>query len=339
MSGSLLSSADNPMHLMCGIEKEYGFNIKEMKQFDGSGCIVETNIGLLRAEKTEFKEARLLFLTGIYEYISSRGFENILKMYKSRSEKYYFNYGNGQYIVSEYAGDKESMTFRGNESGIIRLLARFHKASSGYIPPSGSKGKSCWGRWIERQKKECRDIKSFRDDLNNKSCKTPFDIMFLSDCDSYIDRMEKSIKLMVKEGYLDSVEESMRNHQVCLGNFKQSNFYNSSSGICIKSLDKCRYDMVERDISELLKKMAESRSIDLKQKIGNLMEDYYDENMLLDNSINIIKAFLLYPEEYKKISSKRSRGKDKWTEGEYMEKLREAMRLDDKLADIAKGIG
>lgn len=321
------------------IEEEYGLGIEEVSALDGNTYLIAAGNESLLAEKTDSRESRILFLTGIYDHLKHTGFENIINIFKTLSGKYYIQCGEDIFIVVQNTDLKKNFNLRGNEEGIFKLLAKFHRAAAGYIPPTGGKAKSCWGRWIERQRKECRDIKNYRLLLKGKYQRSPFETMFLSSSDIYIDRMEKSINLIKREGYLDSVEESMRNHQICLFNFKQSNFYFDNQGICIKSLYKCRYDMVERDIADLLQKMAESGVKGIKQKAGNLLKGYHSENNLLDNSINIVKAFLFYPCEYEKICSKRARGKDKWTEGEYMEKLKKAMELDDRKAEIAGSIG
>lgn len=343
MPDKRLSTGDGLDYMSCLIQKEYGIRLTGIKSLDGEMLLASKEDGLLAIVRADDKENRLIFVTGIYDYITSRGFNNILKIHKALSGKYYVHHQDvhhqdGMYLVSEFADMECNPQYKVDAEDIVKVLANFHKSVKGYIPPSGAKPKSCWGRWIERFKKECKDTKGYRDSISCRDHKSPFEIMFLSSCDLYIDRMEKTIKLLSREGYLDNVEESMKNHQVCLGNLKQSNFCYKKTGACIISLDKCRYDMVECDISMMLQKLTESRPEEMKQRASTIIKVYDKENPLLENSINIIKAFLLYPGQYERICSKRSRGKNKWSEGEYMEKLKEAMESEDRKAKIAEAL-
>jgi CotS family spore coat protein len=286
------------------------------------------------------REAQLINITGIYDYITARGFKKIVRMYPARSGKYYVKIGDGFYTVSDFMGYKRNrFYFRRDGQEAVKLMAEFHRCAEGYIPPAGGKAGSDWGVWMERYKNECRRIKKLRDELMRKEIISHFEGMFLSSCEIYIKRMEKAADILRGKGYLSIVEDSMKRHQMCMGGLKESSLCKCESGINLSFLDKCRYDIVERDLAELLERiflkahqLPESR---LKEYIGF----YGSIRPLSINSIDMIKAFIMYPREYEKVCSKYCKGSGRWTEERYLEKLKSAMETEDRKLMLAGLLG
>lgn len=319
------------------IEREYGIAVREIKILDEGSYLISTGCGILSVKRIKDKETHLIYVTGLYDYMRERGFKNILKIYKTKSDKYYMHWLNGLYIISDYLeGTFKNFSFQGTENKLFKLLALFHQASKGYAPPSGGKTKSNWGIWIEEYKKSLRILKKHKEDIKANEKRTPFEIMFLTSCDMYIDRMEECADILKKGKYLDIVEESMKSREVCMGGFKQSNFYCAKEDISIISLNKCKHDIREWDIAKLLQKFLEYSIGKSGESLSSFIYVYNKENPLLPDSIDIIKALVLFPGEYNEICLKHCMGKDKWTEGEYMNKLRNAMLMEDKKINLIK---
>lgn len=312
--------------LFCDIKSLYGIDIDEAGL---AGA-------MFRIEKSDDNENHIIYITGIYDYITGRGFKNIFKLHKTTAGKYYACRDDGIYLLYEYPKVyKLGFSFNENGRDMVRLLADFHCSSEGYMPPPGGKVKSCWGRWIEEYKKALRVVEKYQEQLKKKHDKSPFETIFMSGVDVYAERMEESISLLKNKGYLSSVEKSMKKHQICLDSFRQSNFFSTNAGMFINSLDKCRYDIREKDIAELLGKLSCSCTLRNAEMLAGMLDEYDRENPLETNSIDIIKAFLLFPYEYVKVCSKYMKDGLKRSEGECMGKLQNAMMIDDMRAKIA----
>jgi hypothetical protein len=107
----------------------------------------------------------------------------------------------------------------------------------------------------------------------------------------------------------------------------------------IKSLEKCRYDIVETDIADFFKEVIKSRDINAVQEPMRLIRAYQDENPLSLSSIDIIKALMAFPDGYEKVCSRYYSGKDKWTEEIYISKLHSAIKAEEKKMDFIKAMG
>lgn len=326
--------------LLKDIERAYGIDISKSIPFDKESSIIYSKDSVRWLCKSKDSETDIIFITGLYDYIQKKGFKKILKLYKTKKGKYYSCRKDGIYLLYDFSrSDKWGFSYREDGCSMLGLLSDFHKHSAGYIPPPGGKAKSCWGRWIEEYKKELNSLKKYKEQANNRSEKTPFEIMFLSDCGLYISFLEQSIDMLNKTGYLENVESSMYKHEVCLGSFKQSMFYRDTKGMNIRNLNKCRYDIAEKDVADLAAKLSESCSENELHGLGTLVKECCSPDNLRPNSKAVVKAFLLFPGEYLKVCSRYFKGSDKWSQGEYMDKLKNASYLDRKRALLAEMLG
>lgn len=339
MSVLCSASGDYLNELALRVKQDYGISISKVIEIDDESFVADTGRRKILIEKIKDSETCLIYISGIHDYIRDRGFKCAANMYTAKSGKRYGRLKDGFYVVSDYiGGEKGSLCYQKNEKEIVKLLAAFHMAAEGYSPPPGGKPKADWGKWIEKYKKQYNALKKYKEQLINKDVKSPFEELFLKTSGPYLDRMERSIRTLKKEGYISLVEESMKRRQVCLGSFKQSNFHRGGSHIYIKSLDKCRYDIVEKDIADLLQKILEYSGGGSVQRFIDLVLLYNSRNNLKENSIAIISAFLIFPDEYEKVCSRYYKGKDKWTGEMYIEKLKNAIRLDDRNMELAAAL-
>lgn len=334
------TNIDHMDELSYKVGEEYGFRIKKITSVSNDVFIADTKNRKLLIEKTDCKETHLIYITGLYDHIKDRGFKNVIRIYAAKTGKRYISMYDRFYIVSDYIDkDGDEFGFTKNEYNIIKFLADFHRATQGYCPPLGGKVKSDWGKWIEKYKKQYRGLKRYKDQVIEKESRSSFEEMFLKNCDVYLNRMEMSINVLKNNGFLDNVEESMRKHQICIGNFKTSNFCKRKSGIYIKSLDKCRYDMIEKDIGDILQKLIEYGSECSEARLAGLISLYHKKNPLNRNSMDIIKAFIMFPDEYEKVCSRYYKGKSKWTEDIYIKKLNGAISFEEKKTGLIEALG
>ena len=328
---SPLSGIEIKNELVQIILKEYDIKITNTQNTSDGIFLCQGDCSTLQIKKYNDKESHLIFFTGIYDHIKNTDFKKIVKIYISKSGKYYFRWMDDFYIVSDYIDSKKNkFAYEENIYDAVKLLGTFHKASRGYITSTGGKAECDWGKWPDKYNREYKDIKRYKDTISNKDNKTQFDRLFLNNANEYLERMENSIKILKKNVYLNTVEDSMKMHQICLCNFKQCNFVQERFDILIKSLGKCKYDIVERDIADLMKET-------LKYCVGlstnmwsNILSIYDKENTLMENSIDIIKAFIIYPDQFEKICFKYYSDKDKWTQEGYISKLTESMALQNR---------
>ncbi|HBM79798.1 MAG: hypothetical protein QME45_00445 [Clostridiales bacterium] len=317
------------------IEVEYGIRVKDIFEFKDELLFSSSNnIYFLRKDK--MKETDFISVGGLYEYLKANGFKNMLKAYCTIKGKYYIKSSNEYYMIFDHI-DSEDFSIFNDGKLMARFLAKFHKCARGFMPPAGGRIKSYWGRWTEEYCKKYKDIKNFEEKMASIDKKTAADEAFLKSLGKYMERMQKSISMLKSDGYLDIVEESMKAHEVCIKSFKQSYFYKNESNINIKYLNKCGYDIYEKDISDFMCKIVESGMDDIKD-LKELIYVYKCENFSRNYNKDIIRAFLLFPEQYVKVCCKYMKNNDKFAQEKYIEKLKCAEHIEDKKMELVDAL-
>lgn len=335
---TVLPGAEGMGKFMQIINDKYPIKIERIKKIDDDKFEAGTGNEIVFIEKIIDCRARAIFLNGLYQYIKVKGFTDIIEINESSPGEYYTDLDGGFYIVYR-SGYGSSGSMEGYEESIMRTIARFHRYSEGYIPPTGSKYKSGWGRCIDKFSEGLRNIKKYKDNIRSKDIRPPFETLFLRNCDKFICMMEEALDTLYNKGYLDVVEASMKKHQICLCNLKRSNWVFSGQDIFIKSIDKCRYDIPEYDIALFFKETIKSKSWIYQERVENLIDIYNSENRLNEYSIDIIKAFLLYPEDYLKTCINYSKKGFASADSIYISKLHEAEALEDGKNKIVEMLG
>lgn len=310
------------------VNGEYHVKIERLKRIDDRRFEADTGNGKLYIEKVLDCKDRAAFLNGLYEYIKNRGFSNIIEIQTSSQGRYFTELAGGFYIVYG-PGYGPMHTMEGYEEKIMRAVARFHSCSEGYIPPSGSKCKSSWGKCIDKYNDGLREIKRYKDSIRAEDIRSPFETIFLRNCDRFIGMAEEALEMLCSSGYLDVVEDSMKRQQICIGSIKPSNWGTSGADVFVRSIGKCRYDIPEADIALFFRETVKSGSWICQERVENLIEIYNGENNMNKHSIGIVKAFLLYPETYLKTCIDYSR--EGFTVGDsiYIKKLHEAENFEE----------
>lgn len=305
------------------INNEYPIKVNRIKRIDDKKCEAYTKDGAVVIERIVDCGARAAFLNGLYGYMKDKGFTGIIEIYASMQGSYFTDIG-GEFYAVYPSGWSSMRSMEGFEEIIIRTAARFHRYSEGYIPPIGSKHKSGWGKCIDKYKDGLKDIKKYKDSTRAKNTRSPFETLFLRNCDKFMDMTEEALSLLTNKGYLDVVEDSMKRRQICLYNLKPSSWVSFGSNIYIRSLNKCRYDIPENDIALFFRETIKSRSWIYQERVKNFIYIYNRENNLNRCSIDIIKALLLYPDNYAKVCQDYFKEGPAKTDSIYINKLHEA---------------
>ncbi|KPU44555.1 spore coat protein I [Oxobacter pfennigii] len=322
------------------IENEYNLEVKKIDVMNCGNYVLTSKKEKIHVLNLDCTESHLIFINGIYDYTREKGFKKTNKIYATAKGKKYISFKNRFYMLSAFIEDDYQGNFplEGNEIKFIKTMAEFHKCSMGYSPPQGGRYKCDWGKWMEKYKKQYRCLKRYREQLENKTGRSDFEENYIKYSPMFLEKMDKAIKILKQSSYIDIVEKSMISRQIVLGSFKLSNFYIKNSDVYLKTLNKCRYDIVERDIADFLEKIAEYDYKKGIKLIKSLIKEYEDKNCLDSNSINIIKAFLIFPQEIEKVCSRFYKGKDKWSEELYLKKLLYAIDLEDRKSKIADAL-
>lgn len=198
----------------------------------------------------------------------------------------------------------------------IKVLGEFHNKVKGFNYHVSKCITNNLGKNIEEKKVEIKKNKRFMEE--HKSEKIYENMYYI------IKQAENSIEKVYESNYLELINRSMRNFEMCIGNSSYSNIIKKSE-IEILSIEKCSYDMLENDGVYFLSKL---KNKDSKIDYKSLIKLYCKEEKLDENSENYMIAVLSYPKESMKKISKYRLNKKSWNQDQFFIELKKASIKD-----------
>jgi len=314
------------------VESEYGFKIINMHEGD-KGILIYTDCGIKMLKKAKRDEAKIQFAAYAYEYLIDRGFTNVSKINKTLSGSYTINYNNSRYVIQDYARGK-IMEIKTPEAAAqaAHALALLHKAAEGFVPPKGSHARVDWGKWMDKFKANSINIRKYSKTLQDKKELSRFDRIYLKHAEDYYEKMFNAYLIMRNFGYLEKVQQSMKQNQLIHSEYRRHSLMLDDKGeVFVTNLENCAYDIREADIATLLESFTGRNKAELA--IAALKA--YSAVIKLDRrSIKVIQAFLLQPKRFYKVIERYYGRKKNFTEAELVYKLERAIKKEIRKAPV-----
>lgn len=210
----------------------------------------------------------------------------------------------------------------------LYVISDFHKRIMGYNDAK-DRLDSGIGKIVEEYKvyikKANRDFKK----IKLQGPKNSFENKFLEVGEEYIEKGQRTIKNIYRNNYYSLIERSMKNKEIILDKVDFKYLLKEEDFIKIKTIDKCKYNLVEIDCLYLLSRY--------KKRGTNL--DYY---MLIDKFCNIenlgessyqfIVSLLAFPYEFMKTIINYRYNKKSLNDNEYLVMLERSIEQKDLIS-------
>jgi spore coat protein I len=310
------------------IEAEYGFDIINMHEGD-KGILIYTDCGIKMLKKVKRDDAKIEFAASAYEYLDDRGFHNISKINKTKSGSCILNYNNSKYIIHDYTRGK-IIEIKTPEAAakVAEALALLHKAGESFVPPQGSHARVDWGKWMDKFKANSINIRKYSKGLLDKKELTKFDKLYTKYAEEYYEKMFNAYLILRNFGYLEKVQQSMKQNQLIHSEFRRHSLLLDDRGeVFVTNLENCAYDIKEADVATLLESFTGKN----KAELANAALKAYSAIIKLDRrSIKVIQAFVLQPKRFYKVIERYYGRKKNFTEAELVNKLERAIKKETR---------
>lgn len=244
--------------------------------------------------KVDRKEWEIASTASVLDYVSSKGFNEILFIKKIGAFKPYVKKGEEIYVLTSTSlGQKLKLKNEENALILAKLLAKFHNAAEGFIQPPGIRLRVDWGKRMERLRMSTSRLEKYIKYIENKENLNGFEEYTLKYTEMLIKRAKSSMKILKSLGYLRALEGSMKRKEICINGISSNTAIINEDRAVISKIFELGYNMVEEDIAALVKKaVEETGDRALSQRI---MDKYFEIREAQEDSERIIKAFVSYP--------------------------------------------
>jgi len=319
------------------VQNNYSFRINYIEKIKNVYKIeAESNMYCLKIINYEFKH--FLFIIGVIKHLQENGFQNIPEIIITNYGKEYITLENKYAYLTPWVDARECNYDNPVEIKLCTSkLAELHNKSLNFKVTPDMKPRIAWLKWIETFKTREREILDFKRRINEKECKTEFDSNYLKVMEGELDRSNRSISNLCKSKYVSKMKEEIKHRGFCHHDYAHHNvLMEKNGGVSIIDFDYCILDTHLHDLSSLLIRRMKSGKWSLENAMF-IMDEYDATNYIYKSDIDVMAAFMEFPQEYWQIGIQYYWEKKNWGEEFFLKKL-EKMHEDrvDKQTFIDK---
>lgn len=321
------------------VEALYGLKITSSRQIRDIHQII-TDQGPLCLKGVTYKPEKLLYIYHAMEHLLKNGFELIPAFIHTLTGDAYFEYNDQLYFVTEWINGRECdfKDLVDLELAVV-ALAKMHRASLGFKPPSAIKQKSRQGKWLKRFHSRMKELQEFKAIAEQKTEPTKFDQYYLKHVDSKLLDCVKAIKLLELANYEELAKRSKKAAGFCHNDFVYHNVMvnDAEPQAYIIDFDYARHDMRTYDLARMMRRVIKEKDYQA-DLIDIILSAYNSEYPLETVEYVILAAFLQFPQRFWRMADRYYNRKRDWSEKRFYERLKRSVRRQQHQKKLVKEI-
>jgi CotS family spore coat protein len=280
------------------IEERYGFKIHSMNQIKNI-YKSETDKGVKCIKKAHMNPSYFLFMHSAVNHLHEKGFEFVVPYNTCLDGSICVQDDKYIYYVMDWVESRECK-FKNPEDlkAIIKTAAAFHDATIGYKVPEGAKPRVLYNKWTTKFNKKCIELLEFSKTIEEKEYMDEFDEIFAKHLRYFWNQGRESIELLNESAYSKVSLVSQELGEFCHHDMANHNFLRTPEDkIYMIDFDYCIMDTRLHDVASIVIRNMRHGVWDLK-KAYFIINEYSKYYALSDKDIGIIKAFMVYPQDF-----------------------------------------
>ena len=319
----------------------YPYSVKEIrtesyKQKKGVWWI-DTSAGMKILKKHPNSESLLLFLLAAISHLQNKGI-NIPNVNKTSDGEPYVKVGENCFILIDAVEGKNPDYKNPNElETLVKEMARFHAASSGFIPPKEIKIRQHLGNWLQDYSDDVTKLKGLYNEELSKTGHGEFGKLILDVFPPFLNKMMDTLDGIRSPAYTTWVEKLVVNGGLCHQDFAAGNILINSADkkVYVLDTDSLTVELPARDIRKLLNKVMKKNGKWDYSLLHAILNWYQQVNPLTMDEWAVVKMDLNFPHLFNGIMDKYYRRREKdWTENKYLSRLKEMVAVEQSKESV-----
>lgn len=297
---------------------------------------IQTPQGYKILKKISNSEDTLKYILSTVKHLTNNGI-HIPKINVTRDGRDYVNIDGTCYVLSDAVDGKNPIYESPQElEAVIKEMARFHRASTGFSLLPGTKPKVHLGIWIEDYQEQIDDMEKFYKQEQSKEQTGAIGKLILQEFPEFYNRAMKAINGLKGSEYKEWVDKVSKTGGLCHQDFAAGNLLLDASGtMYVLDTDSITIDIPARDIRKIFNKVMKkvgSWNIGLA---GKMLGYYQSENPLSQSEWHVVKLDLMFPHLFLGAMNKYYYKRDKeWSNDKYLLRLKEMSAFEKTIIPV-----
>ncbi|MHB8172793.1 MAG: CotS family spore coat protein [Thermincolia bacterium] len=344
MLGGLKSPCLNEHYLMkelgmaAILHREYGIETEKLKALGRISKIIARK-GTYGLKLFDYPIEEFLYINSAMEYVVKRGFDRIGRFLLTGSGKSYFSTPSGKFFVCRWIEGKECDYQRlGELSAATIALAELHMAAKGFKFYPDTDLRSNWGKWPKNFQQRAAHLLEFKARVEEKNSRTKFDQLFLQEVEYFYDEAQKAISLLAESPYRELVKAGEDERGFCHHDMAYHNVIIQKKQGYLIDFDYCLGDLRIHDLTSLILRNLKKCNWDVRR--GEFILEKYDlVSTVSPREIAVMKAMMLFPQDFWQYSFTYYAEDIGRTEIESLKRLERAVRMKRDRAAFLRDFG
>ena len=297
-----------------------------------TGRICRTDKGYKELRKLNCDEKRALFMHNAKEHLFKNGFGSISRFVVAMDGLPYYKTEEAIYVLEDYQEtDYIDLTDEENLIKSIRLMAKFHNASEGFLAEDGFYN---YGKMIEQFEKRNRELNRIKKWIDRQSSKSSVDLIVMSHMNYYKDRAEVSKHMTNKDVYNKLISNDKNKKCFCHNNFKSETIMVKDGGdLLLTGFEKCAYDCTVVDLAEFFRRYLKEpyAKIDM---IYKMLEEYSKIRSISEYELQVLKGMIVFPKKFFKLCNQYYNKRRVFVSDAMLEKFQNCIEETKKNKDL-----
>lgn len=304
------------------IESNYNIKVKSLEKVKNSYRLESENKNYaIKIIKYDFEH--FYFILSAIKHLQRGGFNNIPKILKNNQGQDYIKLENCYAYLTEWIPSRVSNYNNPIElAAISKKLGELHKCSCGFILSKNMKPRIGWYSWIEVFETRCNEILDFKNRIYQKAYKSKFDLLYLGNIESEIERGKRAIDGIKKSNYIKIMDKEVMKMGFCHHDFAHHNILVDENGeFNVIDFDYCILDSHLHDVSSLLIRSMKDGKWS-KEKANLILNNYCKTNSIYEEELKLIKEFIRFPQVFWQVGLQYYWEQQPWGEDFFIGKIK-----------------
>lgn len=295
---------------------------------------VQTDQGPKNLKLSPLLPKRLLFVHQAVRHLERRGFDKMYPIIPLSNGQSYFSDGRFAYTLFNWIEGRQCNFKKIYELiDSTKILAEFHRKSSGFSPPEQSNMRNRLGKCLHHFEEYYLDLLEYKEAARLMT-EDPFAKIFLANVDFFLPMAEKAIYKLQNTAYMDLVERARQTGQFCHGDPAARNFIlTPEDDIFMIDFDSCRLDLPIMDLIKFTRRVMKKYHWDFKVA-KTLIKSYHEESDLTLNELQVMKAVFYFPQKFWRMSTRYFHQHGRHTPERALQKFQKYLRNKSALAQF-----
>lgn len=300
-------------------------NVYKIKTLHGDYC--------LKVIKYNFPH--FYFILSAIKHLQNNGFDKVPEIIKTLDGLDYISFEGCNAYLTKWVNARECNYDNPIDvSKAAVKLAQLHNKSEGFNVTEDMNPRVYWYKWINHFVTRREEILDFRNRILKKEEKSEFDNLYLKAMSKEIERADKSIRNLMKSEYIKKVDSEILKKGFCHHDYAHHNVLIEDNGdIDIIDFDYCILDINIHDLASLLLRKLKNGKWSIDDAIF-IMDNYSKERVIEKRDIEIMAAFMEFPQDYWQVGIQYYWEKQPWGEDFFIKKLKKIYDDNEEKQDF-----